>query len=105
MLHGLTRVTSAALAATAIASLVALIVVAWVRLGWPEGKLDLGTSHRLFAAGAIAVAGLVLIWGVRRAPRYGWAAGLVAAVAAALAIRWTFRGIAVFLEAQSALWP
>lgn len=106
MLQRLTRVTSAALAATAIASLVALVVVSWVRLGWPEGKLDLGASHRFFTAGAVAAAGLVLIWGVRRAaPRHQWAAALLAAVAAALAIRWTFRGIAVFLEAQSALWP
>lgn len=96
------------LATAAFLGVVFVVVALWVPLGWPAGKSDLGALHRLMAGGAAALAGLASIRGARRwtaAARYRLAADLLAVVAAVLAVRWLYRGAAVFLEVQSTMWP
>ena len=107
MLQRLSRIASGVVAVMAFLSVVFIVVALWVPLGWPAGKSDMGALHRLLAGGAAAFAGLALSRSAQRwtAPRHRWAADLLAVVAAVLAVRWLYRGAAVFLMAQSGLWP
>ena len=107
MLQRLSRIASGILAAAAFLSVVCVVVALWVPLGWPAGKSDMGALHRLLAGGAAAFAGLALMRAARRwaAPRYRSAADLLALVAAVLAVRWLYRGVVVFLQVQSTMWP
>jgi hypothetical protein len=104
----LRRIVSAVLPYIAMTTLIGLVVVSWVSLGWPAGKSDLGASARLLAASAAAISGMVLIHlvpGLKAGRRYALVALVLAACATLLALRWAYRGLSVFLEAQSALVP
>jgi hypothetical protein len=107
MLQRLSRIASGVLAVAAFLSVVCVVVALWVPLGWPAGKSDMGALPRLLAGGAAAFAGLALSRSAHRwtAPRHRWVVDLLVLLAAVLAVRWLYRGAAVFLAAQSAQWP